>query len=285
MTRDDQLQWEARWAVPAAIASFGAGLLTLVTVPLFVPEDRKGIKATADFLLTVDDKPGAFVTSTVVSGLAALLLIGVFLYLFRAVTARSGGIPEWFVYLVIAAPLAYAASRVAYAIETVDIADDFTSGSPIRGEAGNERATDALTIGPVLGGLQIAGSVGVAFLFVMLSLRARRVGLMTPFMGILGAICGALIVLPLAGVSFVVQGFWLAALGALFLGRWPGGRGPAWETGEATPWPSARARLGQPGGAAADAQTEPAPPDAPGASDPEPVPDRPPSRKRRKRKR
>jgi hypothetical protein len=32
--------------------------------------------------------------------------------------------------------------------------------------------------------------------------------------------------------------FWLGALGALFLGRWPGGRGPAWETGEAVPWPT-----------------------------------------------
>jgi hypothetical protein len=283
VTRDDQLQWEARWAVPAAIAAFGAGLLTLVTVPLFVPEDRKGIKATADFLLTVDDKPGQFVTSTVVSAIAALLLAGVFLYLFRAVTARSGGIPEWFIYLVIAAPVAYAASRLAYSIETVDIADDFASGSPIRGEAGNQRATDLLTIGPVLGGLQIAGSVGVAFLFVMLSLRARRVGLLTPFMGILGAICGALIVLPLAGVSFIVQGFWLAALGAVFLGRWPGGRGPAWETGEATPWPSARDRLARSRGPAADA--DPTEQDAPGATDPEPVPDRPPSRKRRKKKR
>jgi hypothetical protein len=282
VTRDEQLQWESRWGVPAAIASFGAGLLTLVTVPLFVPEDRKGIKATADFLLTVHDKPGQFITSTVVSALAALLLAGVFLYLFRAVTARSGGIPHWFIYLVIAAPIAYAVSRLAYSIETVDTADDFASGSPIRGEAGNERATDLLQIGPVLGGLQIAGSVGVAFLFVMLSLRARRVGLVTPFMGILGAICGALIVLPLAGVSFIVQGFWLGALGVLFLGRWPGGRGPAWETGEAEPWPSARQRHAQLRDPATDA--DPAAHDATGAVDPEPVPDRPPSRKRRKKR-
>jgi hypothetical protein len=284
VTRDDQLQWEARWAVPAGFAAFGAGLLTLITVPLFVPEDRKGIKATADFLLTVDDKPGQFVASTVVSALAALLLIGVFLYLFRAVTARSGGIPQWFVYLVIAAPAAYAVSRVAYAIDTVDIANDFASGAPIRGEAGNQRATDLLTIGPVLGGLQIAGTVGVAFLFVMLSLRARRVGLVTPFMGILGAICGGLIVLPLAGISFIVQGFWLAALGAVFIGRWPGGRGPAWETGEAVPWPSARQRMAEAaGGPAADPDRPPQ--EAPAAPDPEPVPDRPPSRKRRKKKR
>jgi hypothetical protein len=283
VTRDEQLQWEARWGVPAAIASFGAGLLTLATVPLFVPEDRKGIKATADFLLTVHDKPGQFVVSTVVSAIAALFLAGVFLYLFRAIKARSGGIPDWFIYLVIAAPVAYAASRVVYAIDTVDIADDFASGSPIRGEAGNQRATDVLKIGPVLGGLQIAGSVGVAFLFVMLSLRARRVGLLTQFLGILGAVCGALIVLPLAGVSFIVQGFWLGALGVLFLGRWPGGRGPAWETGEAEPWPSAAQRRAElRGPASPDDAAEP--PDA-APAEPEPLPERPPSRKRRKKKR
>ena len=78
----------------------------------------------------------------------------------------------------------------------------------------------------------------------MLPLRARRVGLLSPFMGVLGAIAGALIVFPLAGISTIVQAFWLGALGALFLGRWPGGRGPAWETGEAEPWPTAAQRRG-----------------------------------------
>ena len=28
------------------------------------------------------------------------------------------------------------------------------------------------------------------------------------------------------------------AMAALFLGRWPGGRGPTWASGEPEPWPS-----------------------------------------------
>jgi hypothetical protein len=282
VTPDDQLQWEARWAVPAAVASFGAAFLLIISATIFFPEDRKGIGRAPDLLLSIDDQPGAYIASAALTALAALLLLGVFYYLFRAVVARRGGVPQWFVYLVYAAPVLFAVGSVVYALQATDIADKFASGTPIRGEAGEDRAEKLSDISPVLVAAQTAGTVGVAFLFVMLPLRARRVGLLTPFMGILGAIAGGLIVFQLAGVSAIVQGFWLAALGMLFLGRWPGGRGPAWETGEATPWPSARDRTAQPEpGSSESADLEAA---DPGPADPEPVPDRPPSRKRRRKK-
>ncbi len=288
MTRDDQLQWEARWAVPAAIASFGAALLLVVSATTFFPKDRKGIGRAPDLLLSIHDQSGAYLTSAVLTALAALLLLAVFYYLFRAVVARGGGVPQWFVYLVYAAPILFAIGSVVYAFQATDIADEFASGTPIRGQAGEDRAKDLSDISPALIAAQTAGTVGVAFLFVMLPLRARRVGLLTPFMGILGAIAGALVVFQLAGVSAIVQGFWLAALGLIFLGRWPGGRGPAWESGEAEPWPSARQRQAQLRGDPPRGDPPPADPStdgAPGTADPEPVPDRPPSRKRRKKRR
>ena len=77
---------------------------------------------------------------------------------------------------------------MAYAIQAVDVADEFAAGGPIRGQTGEDRATDLQRRQRPPGGLQTAGTVGVAFLFVMLPLRARRVGLLTPFMGVLGAI-------------------------------------------------------------------------------------------------
>jgi hypothetical protein len=274
VTRDEQLEWEARWSRPTAIASVLAALLTLVSVPLFLPEDREGIDATADFVLSIDENPATYLASAVVGALAVLMLILVFLFLFRGVTARGAGVPGWFVYLVVGAPIAYAISRVGYAIDVVDAADQFVSGRPIRGDAGDDRARDLIDASPVVGGLQIAGTVGVAFLFVMLPLRARRVGLMSPFLGVLGAIAGALLVLPLAGVSPVIQAFWLGAFAVLLLDRWPGGRGPAWESGEAEPWPTAAQRA---------AALEPPPAEAP--PEPEEVPERPASRKRRKKRR
>ncbi len=96
-------------------------------------------------------------------------------------------------------------------------------------------------------------------------------------MGVIGIILGALFVLPLIA-SPIIQLFWLLALGALFLGRWPGGRGPAWETGDADPWPSAQGRFGAPEEEEADEvpELEPA---ADGTAAPQPNP-----RKRKKRK-
>jgi hypothetical protein len=287
VSRDEQLRWEARWAVPAAIAAFGAAVLTLFSLTAFLPKDRKGIEATPDFLLSIDEDTAAYLASAIMSALAALLLVGVFLYLFRAIIARAGGVPQWFVYMVIGAPIAYAVSRVAYSIEALDIADEFASGEPIRGEAGGDRASKLSDVNPVVVALQIAGTVGVAFLFVMLPLRARRVGLLSAFMGALGAAAGVLVVLPFAGISPAIQAFWLGALGALFLGRWPAGRGPAWESGEAEPWPTAAQRR---------AELQPPPEPAPGPEqrgeaepqqepEPEPVPERPASRKRRKKNR
>ena len=65
-----------------------------------------------------------------------------------------------------------------------------------------------------------------------------RVGLLTRFMGVLGIIVGVLFIVPIGSPLPIVQAFWLVALGALFLGRWPSGMPPAWVTGEAQPWPS-----------------------------------------------
>jgi hypothetical protein len=277
VTRDEQLAWEARWGRPVAIATFLAGLLTLFSTTTFIPKNREGVEATPDFLLSIHDDHSGYLTSSIMSAVAALLLTATFYYLFRAIGARGGGVPHWFVYLVIGAPVAYAVSKVIYAIDAIDVADEFASGTPIRGAAGGDRAKDITDISPVVLVLQTAGTVGVAFLFVMLPLRARRVGLLTPFMSILGVIAGALIVFPFASISAIVQALWLGALGALVLGRWPGGRGPAWESGEAEPWPTAAERR-------ADLieqqqQLDPTPP-----PEPEEVPERPPSRKRKRKR-
>jgi hypothetical protein len=82
------------------------------------------------------------------------------------------------------------------------------------------------------------GSLTVGLAFVLTALNAMKVGLLTRFMGVLGVIVGVLFVIPLEGPLPIVRVFWMLALGALFLGRWPGGMPPAWVTGEAQPWPT-----------------------------------------------
>jgi hypothetical protein len=278
VNREEQLQWEARWARPVAIAALAAAVLLLVSAMLFFPKDRKGIERNPDLLLSIHEQSGGYLASALLGAIAGLLLIPVFLYLFRATLARGAGVPSWFVYLVIGAPILFALSTVAGAFEAIDLGDKFASGGAIRGQAGADRARDLGGTGPVLVGLATAGTVGVAFLFVMLPLRARRVGLLSPFMGIIGVVAGALVVFQLTGVSSVLQAFWLGALGMLLLGRWPGGRGPAWESGTAEPWPTAAQRRGlapMPAEKQPERTLDPTPPE------PDSGPQRPASRKRR----
>ncbi|MGH8572753.1 MAG: hypothetical protein ACREX8_09275, partial [Gammaproteobacteria bacterium] len=264
MSTEDQLQWEARFRRPAALAAFAAGLLLLAGTLLLqsMLEDRRGVEALADFLLSVADSPGSLVAQSVLQALSSLCLIFVFFYLFRATIHRVPQIPRWFVYLIFVGPAIYAISQVLGAIDRIDVADmfadrDYSFENPdearlercpaIRGELGGDCAQELLrdNPNPLSIGLSLAGSVSIAFMYVMVPLRARRAGLLSPFMAILGVIAGVLLVLQLVPlVPVVLQAFWLGAIGALFLGNWPGGRGPAWDSGEPDPWPSAAARRG-----------------------------------------
>jgi hypothetical protein len=289
---EDQLTWEARFGRVAAASAFLSGFLLLAGTFVLqsVVEDRGGerIQALPDFLLSINESPGTMIASQVLIAVSALLLAPVFYFLFRAVIHRVPQIPRWFVYLILIGPLCYGISLVIGALDRVDVAEAFAERTAtvgncpaIVGNAGDECAQDLIAddVTPLGIGLSLAGSVGTAFLFVMLPLRARRAGLMSQFMSILGVVVGALMVLQLMPlVPEVTRAFWLGAVGALFLGSWPGGRGPAWESGEPDPWPSAAERRGL------------VPAGEPGSNgerppEPEPVPQRPSSRKRRRKKR
>jgi hypothetical protein len=304
VSNQEQLAWEARLARPAALAAFAAGLLLLVgtVVQQSMLEDRDGIEALPDFLLSVADSPGNLLAASAIQAVASLCLIPVFYYLFRATVHRVPQIPRWFVYVLVIGPALYALSQVLSAVERVDVAEMFADrdytiedaderrieeGCPaIRGELGEDCATELLQENPngLAIGVGLAGSVAVAFMYVMVPLRARRAGLLSPFMAILGVIAGVLLVLQLVPiVPIVLQGFWLGAVGALFLGNWPGGRGPAWETGEADPWPSPAERRGLLPPREEEAEASPADDGAP--PEPEAVPERPASRKRKRKRR
>jgi hypothetical protein len=235
VSTDEQLQWEARLGRPAAAAAIAAGVLLLAgTIVLFsIPEDRRGVEPRPDFLLSVNDSPGSLIAATAMQAVAALCLILVFYYLFRAILHRGQEIPRWFVYLVFIGPAMYAVAQLLSAFTQIDAAEVFAAGDSTigddcpqtRGEVGADCASDILEdkANPAAIALGLAGTVGTAFLFVMVPLRARRVGLLSPFMSILGVIAGVLFVLPiLPGVPVVLQAFWLGAIGALYLGSWPG---------------------------------------------------------------
>jgi len=77
--------------------------------------------------------------------------------------------------------------------------------------------------------------LGLVVMMVYVSLQALRAGLVTRFLGSLGMALGAsmILILPIAVLAMLA---WTGFLGLMFVGRTPGGRPPAWETGEAIPW-------------------------------------------------
>ena len=235
-------------------------------------------------------------------------------YLFRATRHRRKELPQLVQWLLVIAPVLLAVAVVLYWSGTKAAADKFATPTTVahvkaktptkdqrkdavefckkdlktpsatctdryaRREAVAKKLADD-NRSPITAAAGFGGTLAFAFSFVIVALNAMRAGLLTRFMGVLGIIVGALMVLPILP-SPVVQIFWLGALGLLFIGRWAGGRGPAWETGKAEPWPVPEGR----GGLFAPRPRPEAEPEPEPQSEPEPV-NRPASRKRRRKKR
>jgi hypothetical protein len=87
--------------------------------------------------------------------------------------------------------------------------------------------------------LDLLAGLALAAGMIAVMLNSIRVGLVPRWMGLLGVFSGVLIFLPIGGATLeVVPAFWLVAAGLLLQRRWPGGDPPAWDAGEARPWPS-----------------------------------------------
>jgi hypothetical protein len=136
---------------------------------------------------------------------------------------------------LIGAPLA-AIGILGYVISYGSVAQQFvTQGAQTYPEAHRLMSSAALSIFQIL---DYGGELLLAVSFVLTSLQAMRVGLLTRFMGYLGIIGGILTLFVITPVP-IIQFYWLAALAYLLSGRWPSGVPPAWRTGRAERWPSA----------------------------------------------
>lgn len=189
------------------------------------------------------DHTGDLLLSAILQGLAVAVLAVPLAVLYLATLYRRPETARLLRILVIAAPLLYGALFVArQLVLNTEIKDVIPDLEGLNKDQAEDLIDDRLgeTKIAVIAGLAFAAQLAAGAAVMLTSNYARRAGLMSNFLGILGIIVGVLIVLPLFGSLPIVQLFWLGALAALFLGRWPGGRGPAWETGEADPWPTAQ---------------------------------------------
>ncbi len=281
--KQSRLEWEARAGRIAGYCAFLAAALIIASLAYRIAVLPHGADNVKEFLPQVKDHKNQFLFSGVLTGLAMLAFIYPLLYLFWITHARRQELPAFARILAVVGPILFAICSIWFQFRQAHAADQFVAGAVKTNKHAEDLLRDSTT---VVAGLSLAASIAVGLATLMISLNAMRAGLLSRFMGIMGVILGALFVLPIIA-SPIIQLFGLIAVGLLFLDKWPGGRGPAWETGEAVPWPSAQERLGVSGdddGADGADDGEPDP-----ELEPEPEPGRQPnpraSRKRKKKSR
>ena len=265
---------ESKWALPTALATFLAVVLIVISIPL----NSVGGTGTAEVLRSTDAHSGSVATVALLQGLAFLLLALPLLYLFHAIRARSERVRSQLLGLVIAAPLFLAVSTGLSGVRGQEAADQFVAGEakstlskqgakeecesdredegaedfaeefePKRGETPraacerrkneDDEASNALSeasLTPLVTGLGFAGALGLLIVLFYCCLWGMRTGLLSRFWGSLGMALGIVILLGLLPLALI----WFAYFGMLILGKVPGGKPPAWEAGEAIPWPT-----------------------------------------------
>jgi hypothetical protein len=160
--------------------------------------------------------------------------------------------------VVIAAPLFLAVLAILSGVSTLHAASDFVAnevprltakGVALSSDRANDVANDTIKeapLRPLAAGFGLGGQIGFVVAMFYSALHGMRTGLLPRFWGSLGMALGA--------VSFIFFQFtllWFIYFGLLLLGWVPGGKPPAWQSGEAEPWPTpaekAAAELGERG--------------------------------------
>jgi len=266
----------AAWIIPQGIYQ-DYPRVTLISALQDAAGQRAGEPGLATpRLLFLHDKALALLGVAILQSLAVIALGALVIVLFRAAHGRGSTVPRVSHLLAMFGAVASVVGALGMQAAVMVKVSEFASSS----DHSTAAAHDALR-SDIVTAMQAVGQIGILALaaaVVLVSLGAMRVGLLTRFLGVLGVIVGALMVLfgpaGLGAPPFLVQALWLLMVGALLTGRMPRGLPPAWRSGEAIPWPSqqelmearqraAAARAGGDGGADprpnADALTLPSP--------------------------
>jgi hypothetical protein len=166
---------------------------------------------------------------------AGLIALAVMLAWVHSISrARSPQIRDFIRWLVLVGAVLSGLLAITYAAFISVKASQFVShGDQSYVQANSLTSGSIVTLLPILAQL---GSLLLTVGFIWTALNATKIGLLTRFVGYLGAFAGLLVLFPIGSPVPVVQGFWLLAMAVLIAGRWPGGSPPAWEAGTAVPW-------------------------------------------------
>jgi hypothetical protein len=272
--RQQTLEWERRWSLPVGLVTFlaialifASGLVSSVTGT-----------GDAEILRSTEAHSGSATLASLLQALGFGLLAVPLVYLFRVVRARSSQVRNQLIGLVVIAPIFIAISAGLATEARLEAADQFSAGEakstltkaeakeecvqdredegeedfaaefePRGGETAlaaceerkveDDEAGNAIgeaSLAPFVSGMGVAGGLGLLVALFYSCLWGMRTGVLTRFWGSLGMAVGIAALLGLIVFPLV----WFLYFGFLVLGKVPGGRPPAWESGEAEPWPT-----------------------------------------------
>ena len=240
MNETDPRERERRLGRWAGIGALGVVLLTFVAILIAASGstvDRTPKTSPSRIEQLVDLHHGAHQQeiSVFVRGLAMLLLIGVSLYLWDVVRRRDPTLHRWMYWAGIIVPPLVAVTTAAGFYVLRDIADTFVASGPRTLGRANHLIESSSSL-RVVRIAEITSNAALGAWTAGIAFYAMRVGLLTRFLGIWGVGGGVIIaILGPSGEPFFLG--WVASIGLLALGYWPGeGRPPAWDEGRAIPW-------------------------------------------------
>jgi hypothetical protein len=252
-----QLDWEARHRVRAAIAAALAAVAILVgqvleqslnsgapSLPLLdaltklaepgsVREQPSGQLPYAEYLR---DHAVELMASRAVTAIGYFALAYALTFLAAAIRARRPQFARWAFYLPVISGVLFGVAWIAGGVGRLLDANQVVDGN---GTIGSVQDLGSAGVSQLAAVLLTPAALALTVAIVLVSLNGMRTGLLTRFMGALGIVVGAFQIIQVGASLPLVQTFWLGALAVLFLGRRPGGDPPAWRTGRAEPWPSA----------------------------------------------
>lgn len=234
MSKAEILERESARARPTALLTI-AGIFLLIAALVVGSGGTSTAETESRLLAEFPDDSGTLLIAAIMQAVGMLCLIAPLYYLFKAAAARSDKVRPGLIGVTIAGPLFFAIAFLLRWVALDQASADFAgggSGIPV-GEFAEDLITEQ-TAFAASQGFQIGGLLGTVIAMVYTSLHAMRVGLLTRFWGSLGMALGVGIFLlgPLALV------FYFVPVGLIIGGLWRGGRPPAWEAGEAVPWPA-----------------------------------------------
>lgn len=274
-SREQILEWESRWLVPAGIATFAAIALLVAGTIVGGPVSGDG---KAEILRSANEHGSSLMIGSALQAIGFALLILPLLVLFRAAQARSERVRGQLVGLIIVAPLFFAVATLLTGVATTDAADQFVAGNAKSTLTAKEAASDCRSdlddVGAKEFGEEFGGAEGtnpeercaetkveddeatnairdasVSGLAEGLSIGGRfglAISLLYTCLwamrvGLLtrfwGSLGMALGVATLLGLVLFVA-LWFIYIALLLVGKVPAGRPPAWAAAEAIPWPT-----------------------------------------------